>query len=123
MNCNANSRKNAAKLERQQRKVDAGLLKAQFPGVAGIVISMMYSKRGMNTSPRRVINVFPDSYALFRVECLNRDCVDGGIDLTQVINSMIRNRRESSTGNISCDGNCISAGHAAIEYEVAIRYA
>ena len=46
MNNSMNSRKNAARVERQQRKLDAGFIVAQFPEVASIVVSMMYNQRG-----------------------------------------------------------------------------
>lgn len=125
MNNSMNSRKNAARIERQERRVEAGFVSAQFPEVAGIVISMMYNQRGIAKSLPRVVNFFPGSYALFRVDCLSRGCADGGFDLTQVITGMIRNRRETAKGELSCEGNdpTPTAGHSSIVYEVAIQYA
>ena len=122
MNNSVNSRKNAAKAERQQRKVEAGIVQAQFPEVTGVVISMINNQRGIQKSLPRVINFYPGSYALFKIDCLNKECVDGGFDLTQVITGMIRNRRESAKGDIRCEGNCPSANHSTIAYEVAIQY-
>jgi hypothetical protein len=117
-----NSRKNAARAERQQRKLDAGFIAAKFPDVADIAVSMQYSQRGIQKSLPRVVHFFPDSYALFRIDCLNKECVDGGFDLTQVITTMIRNRREAARGDLSCEGDGASADHSTIVYEVAIRY-
>lgn len=123
MNNSMNSRKNAARIERQERRAEAGLMAAQFPQVAGIVISMTYNQRGIAKSLPRVVNFFPGSYALFRVDCLSRGCADGGFDLTQVITGMIRNRRETANGELSCEGNDPSStGHSSIIYEVAIQY-
>jgi hypothetical protein len=118
-----NSRKNAVRIERQQRKLDAGFMDAQFPEVASIVISMIYNQRGIQKSLPRVVNFFPGSYALFRIDCLNKGCVHGGFDLTQVITGMIRNRREAAKGDISCEGDGPSADHSTIVYKVAIQYA
>jgi hypothetical protein len=123
MNYSVNNRKSAARIERQQQKVDAGLMDVQFPEVAGIVISMMYNQRGIQKSLPRVVNFFPGSYALFRVDCLNKECVDGGFDMTQIITGMIRNRREVAKGDLSCEGEGPSAGHSTIAYEVSIQYA
>ena len=95
---------------------------AQFPQVTGISISMTYNQRGIAKSLPRVVNFFPGSYALFRVDCLSRGCADGGFDLTQVITGMIRNRREKAKGELSCEGNDPSTGHSSIVYEVAIQY-
>ena len=122
MNNSANSKKNAARIERQQRKLDAGSVAAQFPEVTGIVVNMIYSQRGILKSLPRVVNFFPGSSALFRIDCLNKECVSGGFDLTQVITGMIRNRREAAKGDLSCQGDGPSADHSTIAYEVAIKY-
>jgi hypothetical protein len=122
MNNSMHTRKNAARMERQQRKLDAGFMDAQFPDVAGIVIRMIYSQSGIQKSLPRVVNFFPGSYALFRIDCLKKECVDGGFDLTQVITGMIRNHSGSARGNLSCGGNSPSADHSTISYEVSIQY-
>ena len=44
MKNNANSRKNAARTERLQQKVEAGFVAAHFPEVKSIVISMTYNQ-------------------------------------------------------------------------------
>ena len=41
------SRNNRARLERNQNMLEAGFVSAHFPGVASIVISMMYNQRGI----------------------------------------------------------------------------
>jgi hypothetical protein len=56
------------------------------------------------------------------VNCLRKDCVDGGFDLTQVITTMIRNRRAEGKGTLSCTGTDSSTNHSDIAYEVAIQY-
>ena len=114
--------KKAAREEKQQRKLDAGFVEAQFPEVAGIVVSMIYNQRGIQRSMPRVVNFFPGSYALFRIECLNKECVDGGFDLSQVITGMIRNHKEAAKGDLTCEGNSTSANHSTIAYDVAIQY-
>ncbi|MBF0506738.1 MAG: hypothetical protein HQL09_07870 [Nitrospirae bacterium] len=122
MNNSMNSRKNAARMERRQRKLDAGFVEAQFPEVAGISIKMTYNQKGIQKSLPRVVNFFPGSSALFRIDCLSKECVDGGFDLTQVINGMVRNRRETAKGDLTCEGDGPSVGHSTIVYEVAIQY-
>jgi len=117
------NRKNAARTERLQQRIDAGFVAAHFPDVSCIVISMVYNQQGIAKSLPRVVNFFPGSPAFFRINCLNKDCSDGGFDLTQILNSMIRNRREAVKGELSCEGDSTSAGHSNIVYEVAIQYA
>ena len=91
-----NSRKSAARAEKLQQRIDAGFVAKHFPEVASIVINMTYNQRGIQKSLPRIVNFFPSSYALFRVHCLSKGCVDGGFDLTQIITAMIRNRREAA---------------------------
>lgn len=109
-------------MERRQRKLDAGLVDAQFPQVSGIVINMIYNQKGIYKSLPRVVNFFPGSSALFRIDCLSKECVDGGFDLTKVITGMIKNRKKSSKGDLSCECDSPSPDHSTIAYEVAIQY-
>jgi len=122
MNNSINSRKNAARTERLQQRLDAGFVATQFPEVASIVISMIYNQKGIKESLPRTVNFFPGSYAFFRVNCLSKDCVDGGFDLTQVITEMVGKRKVAAKGELSCEGNGSSAEHSAIVYEVSIQY-
>ena len=122
MNNSINSRKNVARAGRLQRRLDAGSVATHYPEVASIVISMMYTQRLLQSSLPRIVHFSPSSYALFWVDCLNKECVDGGFDLTQVITGMIRSRRKTAKGNLSCEGDGPSADHSTIVYEVVIQY-
>ncbi len=117
------SRKNAARIERHQQEREAKLMETLFPEVAGIVINMTYNQQGILKSFTRVINFFPGSYALFRINCLNKECVGGGYDFAQVIAGMISNRSKVAKGNLSCEGSCSPVKNSTIAYEVAIKYA
>lgn len=121
VNFGMNSRKSAARAEKLQQKIDSGLVSKLFPEVASIVVSMMYNQKGIQKSLPRIVNFFPGSYALFRVNCLNKNCVDGGFDLTQIITAMVENHRETAKGDLSCEGS-LSPDHSGIVYEVAIQY-
>ena len=122
MNNNINSRKNAARTERLQQRVEAGSVATRFPEVANIVMNMTYTQSGAR-SIHRTFNFTPDSYAFFGVNCLKQDCVDGGFDLGQVITAMIRSRRVTGKGELNCQGTDSASSHSDIVYEVAIQYA
>ncbi len=115
---NMNNKKNTARREMMQQRTDAGFLSAHFPEVASIVINMMYNQKGIKALARTV-NFSPGSSAFFRLACLNRDCIDGGFDLNQVITTMVRNRKETAKGDLSCE----SSDHSDIVYDVSIQYA
>ena len=116
------SRNNQASIERNQRKLDAGIMSKHYPEVASIVISMMYKQKGIADRIKRVANFFPGSYALFRLECLSSECVDGGFDLTQIINSMIRNHSKKAEGELACDDSGPRGDHSAIKYDIKINF-
>lgn len=107
-------------MERIQQKRDAGSMFKRFPEVSGVVINMTYTQRGIK-SILRTVNFSPDSYAFFRVDCLSRDCIDGGFDLTNVITTMIKNHRAEAKGALSCEGSD-SPAHSDIVYNIAIQY-
>jgi hypothetical protein len=117
------SRNNQARIEKNQRRRDAGLMSKHFPDVASIVISMMYKQKGLANPIKRIVNFFPGSYAFFRLDCLSNDCVDGGFDMSWIITSMIRNHREVTEGKLGCDDTGPRADHSNITYEIAIQYA
>ncbi len=110
-------------MEKMQLRIDAGLLSDRFPGVSIINISMTYYQKGINpVLMKRTVNVYPTSYAYFNMECMTKGCVDGGFDLDRIISNLIRGHKESGEGELVCDGNNISSGHAKIDYKVTIQY-
>jgi hypothetical protein len=121
-----NNNKHSAMMERKQeimrQRHEAGSVATRFPEVASIIMNMTYNQKG-TISILRTFHFTPNSYAFFTVNCLRQGCVDGGFDLTQVITSMIRNRRVDAKGSLSCKGTySSSASHSDIVYEVAIQY-
>ena len=92
-----------------------------FPEVASISISMDYSQKGIRQPLPRTVNFFPNSYALFRVDCLSKECVEGGFDFSRIIASMVGKRNKASNGELGCEGGP-AQDHSAIVYEVAIQY-
>lgn len=117
-----NSKRNAFRSERLQQRIDSGTIAERFPRVAGIIIRMEYIQQGIAQNMSRTMHFSPSSYALFRVDCLNKSCVDGGFDLTQRITSMIKQRKATATGEIACEGEGPAADHSSIVYEIAINY-
>ncbi len=117
-----NSReKQAARAERKQQKIEAGLMSLYFPNVSSIIIKMSYRQAGLSQSLLRTVNYFPCSYAFFEVDCLNKECVMGGFDFTGILSSMVRTRLSTSSGEITCGGGPVS-GHSAVTYEITIDY-
>jgi len=111
----------------KQQRLASGLVSERFPEVAGMVIQMTYYHKAANPVLMvRTINVSPSGYAYFNMDCMIKDCFDGGFDLTSVITDMIRRRKKTGKGKLICNGNgkdiTLSSDHASIAYEIKIQY-
>lgn len=121
MRTNAHAARNEAQAERLREERAAGLLSERFPGVSSIVVKMNY--KGSRTSTLlRTVNFFPGSAAYFRISCLGEGCERGALDLTGVINRMIRGRDRSAKGELTCENRDPAIRHADVDYGVTITY-
>ena len=112
-----------AKADKKQQNIDAGVLSARFPEVASIVISMKYRQVGVLEPFHRTVNYFPGSYAVFKVNCLNEGCIDGGFDFSKTISAMVKDLKNVSRGELSCKGCSRDADFSHVMYDITIRYA
>ena len=111
----------------KQQKIISGLVSERFPEVSGIVIRMTYYHKAVNPVLMvRTVNVIPTSYAYFNMDCMIKDCVDGGFDLTSVITDMVKHHKKLEKGKLVCSGNgkdhALASDHASITYEIKIQY-
>ena len=122
----ANRHNYALKMElKKQNNVAAGLISERFPAVSGMVIHMTYYRKAANPVLMvRTLNIFPTSYAYFKMDCMIKGCDGGGFDLTAVVDDMVKTRKKVSTGALVCCGNvdALASEHASIEYETVIEY-
>jgi len=116
----------AATMElKKQINLAAGLVSDRFPAVSDIVIHMTYYRKTANPVLMvRTLNLFPSSYALFKMDCMTRGCDGGGFDLTSVVAGMVKTHKKAKKGAIICHGNIDTqaSDHARIEYEAVIKY-
>ena len=112
----------AAKAEKKQQRIDAGLLSELFPKVIEISISMIYSQTGVLEPLSRTVNFFPRSYAVFKVNCLCSECLESGFDFTVIISTMVATNKKVSKGAISCE-SCSAPECSDVAYSVTIKYA
>jgi hypothetical protein len=109
----------------KQLKLEAGLISERFPEVTDIVVQMTYYQNAANpVLMSRTINFWPSHHAYFNMDCMKKDCIDGGFDLTSVIVDMIKHRKKSSKGKLKCNGSVSPpiSEHASISYEITIAY-
>ena len=122
-----NHRQNyALKMElKKQVNIAAGLVSERFPGVSGIVIHMTYYRdAAIPLLMVRTVNIFPTSYANFKMDCMTKNCDNGGFDLTAIVAEMVRTRKTMKKGEIVCHGtiDSLASEHASVHYETAIKY-
>jgi hypothetical protein len=110
------------KAEEKKRKAEAGLVSDLFPKVTEISISMLYSQAAEEKPLSRNLNFSPGSSAVFKINCLCADCVEGRFDFTKIINEMASARKTASKGVISCE-HCSAPECSDVAYSVMIKYA
>jgi hypothetical protein len=110
---------------KQKNNMAAGLVSDRFPSVSGIVINMTYYR----DAPKpllmvRTVNVYPTSYAFFKMDCMIKGCTAGGFDLTSIIDDMVKTNKKIKKGALKCHGeiDTVASEHAHIEYETVIEY-
>lgn len=102
-------------------RLAAGLIRERFPKVSGIVVQMTYyQKRPGSVLMERTVNFYPSGYAYFHMRCMDRECENGGFDLSPVISGLVKNHKRNGKGFLSCHG--AEEGHASISYRIDIRY-
>ena len=111
----------------KQQRITSGLVSERFPAVSGIVFQMTYYHKAANPVLMvRTVNVIPTSYAYFKMDCMIKDCMDGGFDLTSVITDMVKHHKKLAKGKLVCNGNgkdhAFASDHASITYEIKIKY-
>jgi len=118
-----NTERNAAKMEKRKMKLESGLISEHYPEIASIFIKIhnSYGKKNPITIARD-LKFLPDSHAYFSIECLNKNCADGGFDMSKVIIPMIKNRKLTAEGKLNCTGTNLSPDHSHISYTVMIEY-
>ncbi len=123
-NQHRNDHTERAKLKKQMNEA-AGLVSDRFPAVAGMVITMTYYQKSVKSPFMiRTVNIYPTSYANFKMTCMTKGCTDGGFELSGVVEEMVKTQAKMSKGSLLCSGaaNTLANGHARVEYKAVIEY-
>jgi hypothetical protein len=122
----SNNQSYKEKLETKKNAMLAsGRVCERLPNVSSIVFRMIYYQRTAGpVLMKRTVNFTPADYACFHLDCTREECKNGGFDLAPVVKSLVKSRKKSVKGNISCRGKSESLrfGHASIAYEVSVEY-
>ena len=115
-----------AKLElNKKNRLASGLVSEKFPNVSEMVIHMTYFQKASELIlMERTVNVTPNDFAYFNMECMMKECLNGGFELGSVISNLVKKRKKTAQGKLVCSGkgDFLSSGHASISYEISIKY-
>jgi hypothetical protein len=114
---------------RRQREQFASKLSKLNPDVEEIRGEFRFTPNDPPQTPRDQTKVWwPDSDAFFEINCLDRECICGGFDLSRVIGEALRNRQTVVEGQLTCAGwqdreryrknTCYNT----LDYRLAIKY-
>jgi hypothetical protein len=80
-------------------------LSKRHPKVAEIGVSLQFTMPDgkPHSSPHRRL-FMPDMQAFFEVQCPDRDCSDGGFDLSTAVDTAVRSKSHESSGRLECTG-------------------
>ena len=118
---NRREKMTATKSEKVQQRIEAGLVSETLPKVTKIAISMQYSQTGVLAPLSRTVNFFPGSSAIFKVNCLCSECVEGVFDFTKIISAMVKTHKAISKGEISCE-SCSAPECSDVSYSIKMEY-
>jgi hypothetical protein len=92
---------------KQQERIAAGYVKDRFPDITSIQIRRTFVDFDTDkhfTKEPEIWNIPLTMHALFQVECPMYECVDGGFDLTGIVEEMIKNKVVHQDGSVTCPG-------------------
>jgi hypothetical protein len=95
-------------LERKKREDDAPRLRESIPELVSLQIEMT-EHAGTTTTKHKKHVVIANAPALFFVPCGDKDCVDGGHDITNEIMRSLHQGALQTDGEHACEGQVGSA--------------
>jgi len=93
----------------RQRRADCYRTSApiaeRFPSVQSLMITATFKEPDWGQDPPpRVLDYNDGSKAHFEIECPHRECLDGGFDLSSLVNDMIQKHQSKAVGKVVCQG-------------------
>lgn len=89
-----------------QRILDSPSLAAKFPKLKTLKVDLAFYTPDGNTRSSQIKYVVNLDHAksVFRFDCLNKECIRGDFDLTDVLAKAVAARRTSAIGEMRCHG-------------------
>src|SRR5438309_960348 len=94
------------RLQEGQRVLESGSLSARFPKLKSLRAQLSYHPpdgSGRGAQIKYTVNL-DHAKSVFRFDCLNKECVRGDFDLSEVLAQAVGARRTASIGEMRCQG-------------------
>ncbi len=112
--------------ERQEREDSAPRLSIEVPTLRTLRMTISYYRGDVAVQPGHTrLVVVQRAPALFVVTCADKDCKNGGHDITDSVMRALRAGQKSFTGSAPCNGELGSAGarcSSELRYEAEATY-
>lgn len=114
----------------RQRANDSVSLSEKFRDLKSLTVEFGYfSPEGLSRNREIKYTVNPDrANSVFRLDCLNDECVGGDFDLSEALAQAVAARQATATGEMCCQGwldrftinrtHC----HAILRYKLRLEY-
>jgi hypothetical protein len=94
------------RLEESERIKDSATLAVKFPRLKSLRVDLEYYTADGTTRSSQIKYLVNLAHAksVFRFDCLNKECVRGDFDLSEVLTEAVAARRTSAIGEMRCQG-------------------
>jgi len=117
--------------QESQRSQQSASLSQKFPELKSLTIAFGYFSPEGNTRNREIKYTVNPAYAksVFRLDCLNDECVCGDFDLSEALTRAVAGREATVSGELRCEGwiskSTIDRIHCynILRYRISLEYA
>jgi hypothetical protein len=118
------------RLREIQRANDSVSLAKKFPELKSLTMEFEYLNAAGEPRNRNIKYTVNPTFAksVFRLDCVNSDCVCGDFDLSEAITQVFRDRQASVSGEMRCQGwldqSKINSRrcHMILRYKLSLEY-
>src|SRR5205823_2092108 len=92
--------------QESQRIMESGSLSTRFPKLKSLKADLTYHPPGgvgQSAQLKYAVNL-DHAKSVFRFDCLNKECIGGGFDLSDLLAGAVGERRKILTGKMHCQG-------------------
>jgi hypothetical protein len=89
-----------------RRVINSPTLAAKFPKLKSLKVNLEYSPADstIRSSEIKYVVNLTHAKSVFRFDCMNKECICGDFDLSEILTAAIAARKKLVTGELRCNG-------------------